>query len=208
MGAHAPRTPAAVARPSGRCFAYLAAACGVTVYGRLSGHATLNLFASSPDDVALGRLSSLLGSFFLVQGPPVVQLVATAVLGVAAIRLAGAAVFWVATLLANIPGTLLVYAGVWIANIVSPASAARLASERDFGVSLVWCAALGVLAVAGWWRPWPALRWFRYLLQAGPVAAIAVVMLLSDGLSIYEHAVAFGLAAAVALLGRRWGLAR
>jgi hypothetical protein len=186
--------------------AYLAAACGLTAYGHLAGGTALRRLASSPDDIALGRLWSLVSSFFLVQGPVAPQLVATALLGAAAIRLAGARVFWVATLLANVLGTLLVYVAVWIAATLSPNSVVALARETDFGVSLVWCAALGVLAIAAWRRPRSASPWARYLLFIGPPVAMVAVTLLSDGLARYEHVVAFGLAAGVAILGRRRGL--
>ena len=203
-----PRAHQRPSLPEWLLFAYLIAACVVTVYARLQGAATLRELASSPDDIALGRLGSLITSLFVIQGPLVAQVVATAVLGVAAMRLAGGRLFWLAALLASFFGTLLVYAAVWVAAAIDLASVVSLEREPDFGVSLTWCAALGVLAVAGVHRPRPQEAWLRYLLMVVPTTSIVAVAIISDGLARYEHVVAFALAAAVTYLGRRWARAR
>ena len=184
--------------------AYLVVVAGVTVAAHAFGQSVVHALASSPDDVAGARLWLLVTSGLLADGPLVPQLLATAALGVMAIRLAGGRVFWSAAILAHILGTMLVYLGVWIADFADPSGMAVLAREADFGISLVWCAALGVLAGVAWWRTRP--------LRLGPdgpagvVAPIAVVVVtvFSDGLARYEHVVAFALSAGVVYAARRW----
>src|SRR5450759_1508195 len=146
----APREPVShpVMRPSTgewALIAYLIVVTAVTILGDIVGQPVLHAPASSPDDVAAARLWQLAPSRLEERGPLVPQMLATAVLGVVAMRLAGSGVFWYAAVLAHILGTLLVYAGVWIADAANPSGLAVLLHEADFGVSLVWCAALGVL---------------------------------------------------------------
>ena len=184
--------------------AYLIVVCAVTIMGRIVGHPVVHAMASSPDDVASARVWPLVTSGLLVEGPFVPQVLATAVLGVTAIRLAGGRVFWSAAVLAHILGTLLVYAGVSIADAVSQSGMATLLREADFGVSLVWCAALGVLAGVAWWKTRPLPRWAWWLLAVGPPGALLGVTLVSNGLGFYEHIVAFGLAAGLVYAARRW----
>ncbi len=185
-------------------FAYLAVVSVVTILSIIFGEQVLHVFATSPDEVARSGVWTILMSGLIVQGPAVSQIVATAVLAVIAIRLAGARVFWSAAVVAHLAATLLVYAGVWIADAATPGSGTPLSRELDFGISLVWCAALGVLAAAGWWSTWRLPPWLRYTLSLAPPAAIVVVTLGSDGLARYEHAVAFALAVLVVFVCRRW----
>ncbi len=184
--------------------AYLVVVAAVTVLGYSLGPSVVHALASTPDDVASARLWSLLTSGLLADGPLVPQIAATAVLGVLAIRLAGGRVFWVAAILAHILGTLLVYAGVWIADAQNPSAVAALTGEADFGISLVWCAALGVLAAIAWWQVRPMRRWARLVAAAGAPAALVVVTLFSGGLARYEHAAAFLVAVGVVYAARRW----
>lgn len=184
--------------------AYLAAVSAVTILGHVLGQPVVHALASSPDDVAAARLWSLVTSGLLVEGPFVPQVLATAVLGVAAMRLAGGRVFWSAAVLAHILGTLLVYSGVWIVEAESPSGMATLLREADFGVSLVWCAALGVLAGVAWWKTRPLPRWAWWVLAVGSPVALLGVTLVSGDLALYEHVVAFGLAVGVVYAGRRW----
>jgi hypothetical protein len=184
--------------------AYLIVVCTVTILGHIVGEPVVHAMASSPNDLAAARVWPLLTSGLLVEGPFVPQVLATAVLGVAAMRLAGGRVFWSAAVLAHIVGTVLVYAGVWIADAASQSGVASLLREADFGVSLVWCAALGVLAGVAWWKTRPLPRGAWRLLAVGPPVALLGVTLVSNGLASYEHVVAFGLAVGVVYAGRRW----
>jgi hypothetical protein len=184
--------------------AYLIVVTAVTILGDIVGQPVLHALASSPDDVAAARLWQLVTSGLVAEGPLVPQMLATAVLGVVAMRLAGSGVFWYAAVLAHILGTLLVYAGVWIADAANPSGLAVLLHEADFGVSLVWCAALGVLAGVAWWKTRPLRRWAWRLLAAGPPLALLGVTLVSDGLARYEHVAAFALAVGVVYASQRW----
>lgn len=184
--------------------AYLVVVSAVTIVAHVVGQPLVHELASSPDDVTAARLWQLVTSGLLAQGPLMPQLLATAVLGVAAVRLAGGRVFWSAAVLAHILGTLLVYVGVWIADVENPSGMAVLVREADFGVSLVWCAALGVLAGVAWHKTRPLPRWAWRLLAVIPPVALLGVTLASEGLARYEHAVAFALAVGVVYAARRW----
>jgi hypothetical protein len=182
-------------------FAYLAVVCVLTILHR-TGAVDLRLLASTPDDVASARVWTLVLSGLVVQGAFAFQVVGTAVLGVLAIRLAGGRVFWTAAIVAHVFGTMLVYAGVWIAAAVTAPSS--LSTELDYGISLVWCAALGVLAGVGWWGRPPLPMRARTLLAFVPALFIVAVTLDSEELARYEHVAAFVLAAAVVLITRNW----
>ena len=97
-------------------FAYLAVVIAVTTLRYVMGHGVVDALASSPDDVAGARVWPLITSGLLADGPLWPQVVATAVLGVWAIRLASGRAFWAAAILAHVLGTLLVYAGVWVVD--------------------------------------------------------------------------------------------
>ncbi len=183
--------------------AYLAAVCVVTILSAVLGDPVLQAFATTAQEVAERGVWIILLSGLVVQGAVVPQVVMTAALGVAAIRLVGGRVFWTAALIAHLLGTLLVYVGVWVVDAVTPGSLA-LANELDFGISLVWCAALGVLTAVGWWSSWRLPAWARYGLSFGPPVVMIGVTLGSDGLARYEHAVAYSLAVFVVFLCRRW----
>ena len=185
-------------------FAYLLLVSAVTILAHITGQSVVQALASSPDDVAGARSWQLITSGLLAEGPLVPQVLATAVLGVVAIRLAGARVFWTAAILAHVFGTLLVYGGVWVAEVQDPSGMAVFVHAADFGVSLVWCAALGVLAAVAWWKTHPLRRWEWRLLAAGPPVALVGVTLFSGGLGRYEHVVAFALAAGIVYAARRW----
>jgi hypothetical protein len=195
-------------------FAYLAAVVVLTVVEELHGWSELHLLASSPDAVADGRVWSLLTSGLVAEGWLAPQVLATAVLGVAAIRLGGARVFWIAAAVAHVVGTLLVYVAIWLVDsaavpwAAAPSDFAKLAGQADFGISLVWCAAGGVLAGVGWWQGSSLSRPTRLALGILPVAALVVVTAASDGLAVFEHVVAFALAAGVVFVAGRWSSAR
>jgi hypothetical protein len=175
--------------------AYLFVVSGFTILSHVSGQSVVRTLASNPDDLTTARWWQLITSGLLAQGPLVPQLVALAALGIVAIRLAGGRLFWSAALLAHILGTLVVYAGVWVAAAASPSALATLLRSADFGVSLVWCAALGVLAGVAWWKTRPLPRWAWRLLAVGPAVALLGATFVADGLAPYEHVVAFGMAA-------------
>ena len=75
--------------------------------------------------VLFAYLAVVTGLTIAAEGWLGLQIAATAVLGVAAIRLAGGGVFWSAAIITHVAGTLLVYVGVWIADAMTPPGTAR-----------------------------------------------------------------------------------
>ena len=185
-------------------YAYLLVVAVISILAQVLGRSVVPALASSPNDVAAARAWLLVTSGLVAEGPLLPQVAGTAALGVAAMRLAGGRVFWSAAILAHILGTLVVYAGVWIFDAASPSGIASLLNEADFGISLVWCAALGVLAGVSWWNTRPLPRWAWLLLALGPPLALAGITFVSDGLALYEHVAAFGLAVALVYAAGRW----
>jgi len=182
-------------------FGYLAVACALTGLQR-AGDVDLHSLASTPDNVAAGNLLPIFLSALVVAGPMTVQVVETAVFGILAMRLAGARVFWTAAVVAHVLGTIVVYVAVWITDRV--ATPTNLSTQLDYGISLMWCAALGVIAGIAWWGRRPLPRLVRLPLAIAPALFMVYVTLISSGLAHYEHGVAFALAAAVVLVTRRW----
>ena len=185
-------------------YAYLLVVAVISILAQVLGRSVVHALASSPNDVAAARAWLLVTSGLVAEGPLLPQVAGTAALGVAAMRLAGGRVFWSAAILAHILGTLVVYAGVWIFDAASPSGIGSLLREADFGMSLVWCAALGVLAGVAWWTTRPLPRWAWMLLAIAPPVALIGVTLVSDDLAPYEHIAAFGLAVGVVYAGGRW----
>ena len=128
--------PAALTGGAG-LFAYLAAVIAVTSSATRWATASWTLLRPAPTTLpapGCGRSSPADCSPMARCG---LRWLATAVLGVWAIRLAGGRVLWTAAILAHVLGTLLVYAGVWIMDAQDPSAVAALTREADFGVSLV-----------------------------------------------------------------------
>ena len=194
-------------RPTGAewiLLAYVAVVSALTVLGYALGPILVHTLASSADDVAAAHVWPLLSSGLLADGPLVPQVVGTVVLGVLAIRLAGGRVFWTAAVTGHVLGTLVVYAGVWVADLQDPSAMAALSGAADFGISLVWCAALGVLAAVAWWHVRPLRRSSWIAAAVGAPVALLVVTAFSEGLARYEHVTAFALAAGTVYVARRW----
>ena len=139
-------------------------------------------------------------SAFVVAGSPVVQLAATAVLLGAVIRLYGAGLFWLTAAAGHLGATLLTYAGVGVLWLVSRADVDSVVDAPDYGISAIWSAALGALAVGAAASP----KWRRPALAATAVCLVALLAPtpFAGDLGGVEHVVAFALGAAVT----RWRL--
>ena len=184
--------------------AYLGAVSVLTLVVALGGDPYLQALANSPSEAAQRGTWTIFLSGLIVAPPAVIaQIAMTAGLGVAAIRLVGGRVFWAAALVAHFLGTLVVYVGIWIVDFATPGTPA-ITQELDFGISLVWCAALGILTAVGWWSSWRLPAWLRYGFSFGGPVAIVLVVYGSTGLARYEHAAAYTLAVLVVFLCRRW----
>ena len=147
--------------------------------------------ASSPARLAAGHVWELLTSGLVTTGHPVLQLVAVAPVAALAIAWLGPLAFWRAALAGHVGATLVVYAGVGLLWLLSPADVDPVVRAPDYGISCVWAGALGAL-VAGSLRLSPAL-WVVIL------AGVACVTWLPfwGELAGVEHVVAFALGALV-----------
>jgi hypothetical protein len=166
------------------------AALGAT--RRVAGWPAVHDFASSPADVARGRVWSLVTSGLLVTRDPIVQLVAAALLTVAAIQALGPATFWLAAAAGHLGSALLAYAGIGLLWLLGRAGVDSVADAPDFGISCVVIGVLGALIVTASGR--------RLAVAAG-VAIWAMIP--PFGLSAVEHALAFALGAAAAAAATR-----
>jgi hypothetical protein len=180
--------------------AWLSAVSAIAVAQAVHRGPSDDALASSPARVAAGRLWPLVTSAFVVAGTPVVQLLATAVLLGVVIRLYGAGLFWLTAAAGHLGATLVTYAGVGVLWLVSRADVDSVVDAPDYGISAIWSAALGALAVGAAAAP----RWRRPALAATAVCLLALVAPtpFAGDLAGIEHVVAFALGAAVT----RWRL--
>ena len=109
------------------------------------GGVSVRALASSPDALATGRVWTLVTSGFIVSGPPVPQLVMTAIVAVAVVRLAGPAVWWISAIAGHFGATVIAYAGIAAVYVVEPATAEGVVHAPDYGISAVWAATTGTL---------------------------------------------------------------
>jgi len=179
---------------------WLSAVSAIAVAQALHHGPSDDELASSPARVATGRLWPLVTSAFVVAGSPIVQLAATAVLLGAVVRLYGAGLFWLTAAAGHLGATLVTYAGVGVLWLVSRADVDSVVDAPDYGISAIWSAALGALAVGAAASP----KWRRPALAATAVCLVALLAPtpFAGDLGGVEHVVAFALGAAVT----RWRL--
>lgn len=173
--------------------AWLGAVAALEATRRAAGWPAVRDLASSPADVARGRIWSLVTSGLLVTRDPIVQLVAAALLTVAAIQALGPATFWLAAAAGHLGSALLAYAGIGLLWLLGRADVDSVSEAPDFGISCVVIGVLGALTVAAARRRHAA---WRTLAVAAGVVIWAVIP--PFGLSAVEHALAFALGAAAA----------
>lgn len=178
--------------------AYLIVVMAVEVLRLTTGWPTVNDLASSPALLAQGQWWRLITSALVVNGPVIPQLVAIGALGTLAIYFGGSGTFWVSALSGHFFGTLAAYLGVAALWVADRAAAARYATDPDYGVSLIWCAALGAFAAWSWMGTRAKVR-----RPVHPWWAVAATLLMfvvteySDNLAAVEHVIAFGVGALV-----------
>jgi hypothetical protein len=178
--------------------AWLGAVAGLEATRRAAGWPAVHDLASSPAGVARGRVWSLVTSGLLVTRDPIVQLVAAALLTVAAVQALGPATFWLAAAAGHLGSALLAYAGIGLLWLLGPADVDSVADAPDFGISCVVIGVLGALTVAASGRL-PGAR--RALAVAAAVAIWTAIP--PFGLSAVEHALAFAFGAAVTAAAAR-----
>jgi membrane associated rhomboid family serine protease len=153
---------------------------------------------SSPLLLAHGEWWRLFTSALVIQGPPIPQVIAIAVLGTFGIYFGGSWTFWSTALAGHVFGTLLAYAGFLAAWMGDHTLYAHFLTDPDYGVSLVWCAALGAFGVLAWlghrsdWRK-PA----HPFAAVAAVAAMVVVTIYSDDMAAVQHVIAFLIGATI-----------
>lgn len=174
---------------------YLLLVVGVALMQALTGFPTVAQLASSP--VLLlghGEWWRLFTSALVVNGPVVPQVAAIGALGSLSIYFGGSWLFWKTALAGHIFGTLVAYAGLPLVWLLDHSTAERLLIDPDYGVSLVWCAALGAFAALCWlgkradWR-----RPAQPLLTVAAVLVMVLVTVYSDEMAAIQHVLAFAI---------------
>jgi hypothetical protein len=152
--------------------------------------------SSSPAALAGGRLWTIATSAFIIDGPPVPQLLLTGLVAVAIVRLAGARTFALSAVAGHVGSTIVAYAGIAAVAITAPATADGVVHAPDYGISAVCAAGIGTLLVLvhrGGAHP-------RVTAACGVALLATFVALLGlDGeLADVEHLLAFLIGAGVA----------
>jgi hypothetical protein len=178
--------------------AWLGAVAALEATRHAAGWPAVQDLASSPAEVARGRVWSLLTSALLVTRDPIVQLVAAALLTVAAMQALGPATFWLAAAAGHVGSALLAYAGIGLLWLIGRADVDSVVHAPDFGISCVVIGVLGALTVAASGRRPPGRR---MLAIAAGVALWTVIP--PFGLAAVEHALAFALGAVAAVAATR-----
>lgn len=175
--------------------AYVLTVAVFTLTAHAIGEPEVSDLASSPQKIADGRLWTLFSSAFLIDGPPLVQIVAVAVLAAVLVRFRGSFVFWRAALAGHVTATVLTYAGVGLLSLVDRRATSGVITSPDYGISCVWAGGLGAIAAGAWEARGSAPR-----AQAVVIAAVSMLTALtvfSTGLAQIEHVLAFVLGALV-----------
>jgi hypothetical protein len=158
---------------------------GVTVAQRL-GAVSLGPFASTPRAIADGRVWLLATSALVADRPAVPSVVGFALVGLAALLLAGARVLWTAAAVGHVFSTLAVYG--LLHELVHPVT------RPDYGTSAIIAAWIGVIACVLWRRGRPTVG------VALCIVSALVAWIFRPGLDLLdtEHLVALALGVAIA----------
>ncbi|HET8536789.1 MAG TPA: hypothetical protein VFL73_06370 [Solirubrobacteraceae bacterium] len=185
--------------------AVLAAAwlVAVAVIAAVKGPDTVANLACAPAALWAGKLWTLPSSALIIQGPAIPQLLMTAALAAALVRACGGAVFWLVAAVGHVGATLIAYAGIGLIYLVARSTAEGVVHVHDYGISAVWAAAFGALAVIRMRRgdhPRLTATWALAIL-----VLFVVLVPINGELADVEHLLAFVLGAGVMLLRGRSG---
>jgi len=174
--------------------AWLGAVLAIALLRSVDGWPGTSALASSPSDVATGRLWSLVTSGLLVTRPVGVQIAAAALLAAAVVDLLGGSGFWLAAAAGHIGSAIIAYAGIGVLWLVARADVDGAVGDPDYGISCIVLAAAGALTAF-------VLRNRPRRLQVGVMAGVsaALAVLPPFGLASVEHGLAFGLGGSVTL---------
>jgi hypothetical protein len=117
-----------------------------------AGAIRLRWLASSPRQVADGRVWLLVSSAFVADRPTVVSLAAFGGFAVVGAIVCGARLLWISAALGHVGSTLAAYAGLGLILSVNPGAFAADIDRPDFGVSAIIAAWLGAIVVVEWRR--------------------------------------------------------
>lgn len=173
----------------------------VAVIAVVKGPDTVRDLACAPAALWAGKLWTLPSSALIIQGPAIPQLLMTAALAAALVRACGGAVFWLVAAVGHVGATLIAYAGIGLIYLVARSTAEGVVHTHDYGISAVWAAAFGALAVIRMRRgehPRLTAAWALAIL-----ALFVVLVPLNGELADVEHLLAFVLGAGVMLLRGR-----
>jgi hypothetical protein len=173
----------------------------VAVIAVVKGPDTVRDLACAPAALWAGKLWTLPSSALIIQGPAIPQLLMTAALAAALVRACGGAVFWLVAAVGHVGATLIAYAGIGLIYLVARSTAEGVVHTHDYGISAVWAAAFGALAVIRLRRgehPRLTAAWALAIL-----ALFVVLVPLNGELADVEHLLAFVLGAGVMLLRGR-----
>lgn len=167
----------------------------VAVIATFDDDHTVRELACAPAALTAGKLWTLASSALVIQGPAIPQLVMTGTLAAVLVRACGGAVFWLVAVAGHVGATLIAYAGIGLVYLVQRSTAEGVVHAPDYGISAVWAAAFGALAVIALRRghhPRITAAWSLAVL------VLFVVLVPVDGeLADVEHLLAFVLGAGV-----------
>ena len=112
----------------------------------------LRWLASSPRQVADGRVWLLVSSAFVADRPIVLSIAAFGGFAVVGAIVCGARLLWISAALGHVGSTLAAYAGLGLLRSVDPGAFAADVDLPDFGVSAIIAAWLGAIVVVEWRR--------------------------------------------------------
>ncbi len=174
---------------------YLVAVVVIMLIRDTIGAPFIATLASTPTALAHGAWWQLFTSGLVVDGPALPQILAVGALGGLGIYFRGSGLFWLIALVGHIFGTILTYIGIGIVWLIHPHWVAGLLHQQDYGISLIWCAALGMVAAAAWLGPDSSRgKIYKPLALITAIVIMTVVTGYSVGLARYEHLTAFVLA--------------
>jgi membrane-bound metal-dependent hydrolase YbcI (DUF457 family) len=180
---------------------YITVVIVLTVIRDTLGAPFLAELASTPHALIHGAWWQLFTSGLVVDGPLLPQIAAVGVLGTLGIYFRGSWLFWLTAVISHILGTIVTYIGVGVAWLIHPGWVDNLLRQQDYGISLIWCAALGMVAAASWLGPDSTRRpIYKPVILLSTVVVMTVVTWFSLGLARYEHLAAFSIAFLIVVL--------
>lgn len=172
--------------------AWLLAVAAVAAAQRHGVGPSAAALASSPERLAHGAVWTLASSALVIDGPHVGQIAMTTIATAWVLATLGGRAFWRVAIAGHVGATLLAYTGIAVLWLVMPSrSMEQVTDAPDFGISAVWAALLGAIAVAGVRLGRSRRRRLTGAAGLAVLAAFALLVPLDGELSDVEHLLAF-----------------